>query len=58
MGAGQALPSKVSRVQRLTLLAPNIVEVILNGRQPAELQLDYLPDEFPLVVAATEIEDH
>ena len=48
----------VNQVPRRSLLAPNIVEVILDGRQPAELQLDYLPDEFPLAVAATEIEDH
>lgn len=31
-----------SRVLRLTLLAPEIVEAILDGRQPAELQLDDL----------------
>jgi hypothetical protein len=30
----------VSRVLRLTLLVPEIVEAILDGRQPAELQLD------------------
>ena len=38
----------VSRVLRLTLLAPEIVETILDGRQPAELQLDDLLDGFPL----------
>ena len=32
-------PSYVSRVLRLTLLAPEMVEAILDGRQPAELQL-------------------
>jgi hypothetical protein len=32
----------VGRVLRLTLLAPDIVEAILNGRQPAGLQLDVL----------------
>jgi hypothetical protein len=38
----------ISRVLRLTLLAPEIVEAILDGRQPAELQLDDLLDAFPL----------
>ena len=38
----------VSRVLRLTLLAPEIVEAILDGRQPAELQLDHLLRGFPL----------
>jgi hypothetical protein len=38
----------VSRVLRLTLLAPEIVEAILDGRQPAELQLDELLAGFPL----------
>src|ERR1044072_1290179 len=32
----------VGRVLRLTLLAPDIVEAIVNGRQPAGLQLDEL----------------
>ncbi len=40
--------SYVSRVLRLTLLAPEIVEAILDGRQPAELQLDDLLAGFPL----------
>ena len=31
--------SYVGRVLRLTLLAPNIVEAILDGRQPAEMTL-------------------
>ena len=38
----------VSRVLRLTLLAPEIVEGILDGRQPATLQLDDLLEGFPL----------
>jgi hypothetical protein len=41
-------PSYVSRVLRLTLLAPEIVEAILDGRQPAELRLDDLLEGFPL----------
>jgi hypothetical protein len=40
--------SYLSRVVRLTLLAPEIVEAILDGRQPAELQLDDLLEGFPL----------
>lgn len=40
--------SYVSRVLRLTLLAPDIVEAILNGRQPAGLQLDGLTRRFPV----------
>ena len=38
----------VSRILRLTLLAPEIVEAILDGRLPAELQLDDLLRGFPL----------
>src|SRR5215203_4378939 len=38
----------VGRVLRLTLLAPDIVEAILGGRQPAELQLDRLRRRFPV----------
>ncbi len=41
-------PSYVSRVLRLTLLAPVIVEAILDGRQPAGLPLDDLMNGFPL----------
>ncbi len=38
----------MSRVLRLTLLAPEIAEAILDGRQPAELQLDDLLQGVPL----------
>ena len=40
--------SYVGRVLRLTLLAPDIVEAILGGRQPAGLQLDRLMRRFPV----------
>jgi len=39
--------SYVGRVLRLTLLAPDIVEAILNGRQTPRLQLDALMRPFP-----------
>jgi hypothetical protein len=38
----------VSQVLRLTLLAPKIVEAILDGRQPPELKLDDLLEGFRL----------
>lgn len=41
-------PSYVSRVMRLTLLAPEIVETILDGRQDPALTLDALLKPFPL----------
>ena len=41
-------PSYVSRVLRLTLLAPTIVEAILDGRQPAEMTLAALMEPFPV----------
>ena len=40
--------SYVSRVLRLTLLAPDIVEAILSGRQPPELTLAALMRPFPV----------
>ncbi len=37
----------IGRVLRLTPLAPEIVETILNGQQPAGLQLENLMKRFP-----------
>ncbi len=44
-------PSYVSGVLRLTLLAPETVEAILDGRQAVEMQLDDLLKGFPLAWA-------
>jgi len=41
-------PSYMTRVLRVTLLAPNIVEAILEGRQGAEVTLANLMDPFPM----------
>jgi hypothetical protein len=40
-------PSYLARVLRLTLIAPDIVETILDGRQRPEVTLAKLPDSFP-----------
>lgn len=37
----------LGRILRLTLLAPDIVEAVLNGQQPAGLELPQLSDSFP-----------
>ena len=43
--------SYVARVLRLTLLAPDVVEMIVNGRQPPSLTLSFLMDRFPPIWA-------
>jgi hypothetical protein len=40
--------SYVSRLLRLTLLAPDIIDAILDGRQPAEMTLAVLMKPFPV----------
>jgi hypothetical protein len=47
-GAERINPSYVSRVLRLTLLAPDIVEAILDGRQPAEMTVKELTQPLPV----------
>ena len=41
-------PSYLTRIYRLTLLAPDIVEMILDGHQPRTLQLADLMDDVPV----------
>lgn len=40
--------SYVSRLLRLTLLAPDIVEAVLDGRQPAAMTLPKVMEPFPV----------
>jgi hypothetical protein len=40
--------SYLGRILRLTLLSPAIIEAILEGRQPATLELDDLLTQFPV----------
>jgi len=49
-------PSFVSRVVRLALLAPDIVEAILAGKQPAQLTLRDLMQPFPVVWAGQRLQ--
>jgi hypothetical protein len=44
--------SYVGRILRLTLLAPDIVEAILGGRQPAQMTLAVLTRRFPVLWSA------
>jgi hypothetical protein len=44
----QINPSYVGRVLRLTLLAPDIVQAILDGSQPTALQIEALLKPMPL----------
>ena len=46
--AGKINPSNVSRVLLLTLLAPEIVEAILHGREVPEMTLPVLMAAFPV----------
>lgn len=54
-GAETINESYVGRVLRLTLLAPEIVETILNGQQPAGLQVENLMKRFPVAWQAQKI---
>jgi len=45
-------PSYVSRILRLTLLAPDIVEAVLNGAQPPAFSLTRVMRPFPIEWAA------
>lgn len=47
--------SYLCRVMRLTLLAPDIVEAILDGRQPATMQIDFVLKPMPLDSAAQRV---
>ena len=40
--------SYISRILRMTLLAPEIIEMIIDGRQPMELTLAKLTKPFPV----------
>jgi len=47
-GHERIAPSYLTRVLRLTLLAPDIVEAILDGRQGPEVSLATLLEPFPM----------
>ena len=49
LAAGEKLDrSYLDRILMLTLLAPDIVEAIMDGRQPAELGVHVLREGFPV----------
>lgn len=49
LAARETIPSTyVARVLRLTLLAPELIEAILDGRQPRALTLPTLMKPFPM----------
>jgi len=50
--AEKIIESYVGRILRLTLLAPDIVEAILGGRQPAQMTLAVLMRRFPVLWSA------
>ena len=41
-------PSYMTRIMRLTLLSPDLVEAMLTGRQSSELSLKQLLEPFPV----------
>jgi hypothetical protein len=47
-GTERINPPYVSRILRLTLLAPGTIEAILDGRQPTEVTLAQLMKPFPV----------
>lgn len=47
-GGGKLDRGYLGRILMLTLLAPDIVEAIMNGRQPAELGVHVLRVGFPV----------
>ena len=49
LAAAEAInPSYVSRILRLTLLAPDIVQAVLDGRQTPEVNIATLTQPFPV----------
>ena len=49
LAAGEKLDrGYLGRILMLTLLAPDIVEAILDGRQPAEIEVHVLRKGFPM----------